>query len=407
MGPVDQLTPAAAARPAGHGRLMVNLVAQLAFGLLAMTICLPSMQDWPATFSASQAAVQLTFSGYVAAYGGLQLVYGAVSDRIGRRPVLLFGLVLAVAGSLLAAVASDLPLLVAGRVVQGAGAAAGMVTVRAMVQDLFTGAERTRMMAFIGMSMGVCPPVATLLGGQLHVRLGWQANFVLMAVVAAVLLAAAWLGVPSTTQPARPHDGAWRALVAGYGRLVREPAFLLYVAILASMTATFYAFLGGAPIVLKSYGVTPERVGWYIMCVPLAYIGGNLLTTRLVRWVRDRTLMRLGQASTIGGISLVLLLGLGGWGSPLTLALPLLLLGIGHGLLAPPTLAGTVGVVPALAGSAAAVGGLVQQLVGGLAALGVGMVSHDGQVALAAMMLGWTALGLAAQALLRHPARRT
>jgi hypothetical protein len=124
------LTPAMSSDvpvPPRRGWLTANLVAQLGFGLLAMTICLPSMQDWATTFGASQASVQLTFSGYIAAYGGLQLVYGPLSDRIGRKPVLMLGLALAVLGSLLAAVAPSLWLLTAARVLQGAGTAAGMV----------------------------------------------------------------------------------------------------------------------------------------------------------------------------------------------------------------------------------------------------------------------------------------
>ncbi|MDB5942874.1 MAG: drug resistance transporter, Bcr/CflA subfamily protein, partial [Ramlibacter sp.] len=121
-----------------RGWLTVNLVAQLAFGLLAMTICLPSMQDWPVAFGASQAAVQLTFSGYIAAYGCLQLVYGPWSDRIGRKPVLMLGLVLACLGSLLAAFAPGVGTLTLARVLQGAGAGAGMVVGRALVQDLYS-----------------------------------------------------------------------------------------------------------------------------------------------------------------------------------------------------------------------------------------------------------------------------
>src|SRR5205085_10264133 len=183
--------------------LTANLIAQLAFGLLAMTICLPSMQDWPATFGASQAGVQLTLSAFIATYGGLQLVWGPWSDRVGRKPLLLAGLVLAAAGSVLATLATDLAVLTLGRMVQGAGCAAGMVVSRAMVQDLFTGNERTRVMAFVGMTMGVCPPLATLVGGQLHVALGWQANFVLITVLAVVLLFAAWRGLPAV-KPAAP-----------------------------------------------------------------------------------------------------------------------------------------------------------------------------------------------------------
>ncbi|MBC5785381.1 multidrug effflux MFS transporter [Ramlibacter sp. USB13] len=383
--------------------LTANLISQLAFGLLAMTICLPSMQDWPAQFGASQAAVQLTLSAFIAAYGGLQLVWGPWSDRIGRKPLLLAGLVLSCAGSVFAALAPNLGLLTLARVVQGAGCAAGMVIARAMVQDLFTGNERTRVMAFVGMTMGVCPPLATLVGGQLHVRFGWRANFALMAVLAAVLLFTAWRGLPAA--PPRPRAGGVRELLAGYGRLLREPAFLLYVVLLASTTATFYTFLGGAPIVLRNYGVTPERIGWYIMCIPLAYIVGNLWTSRLVRRTSDRRIMALGQAWTLGGLLGVLALGLGGASTPLALALPLLLLGIGHGLLAPPTLTGTVGLVPALAGAAAAIAGLIQQLSGAFGAFVVGLVPHDGQVNLALQMLAWACLGLTAQFVLHTRTR--
>ncbi len=377
-------------RPAPHGLLIANLLAQLAFGLLAMTICLPSMQEWGPIFGTGQAAVQLTFSGYVVAYGSLQLLYGPLSDRLGRKKVLLFGLAVAGIGSVLAALAPDLPTLVAARVLQGAGSAAGMVVGRAMVQDLFQGPERTRVMAYVGMAMGLCPPLATIVGGQLHVRLGWQANFVVMAALAAVLFVAAWRGLPDHQKATTVQPHWLRAMLSSYARLGRERAFILYVAVLSMATATFYAFLGGAPIVLCSYGVGPDGIGYYIMCVPGAYIVGNYLTSHLVHRAGERTMMRVGQGFTLGGIALLLALALGGLNTPLAFALPLVLLGIGHGFLVPPALAGTVGLVPALAGSAAAVAGLMQQLMGAVGGFAVGLFTHEG-----AQNLGWLMMGLA------------
>jgi DHA1 family bicyclomycin/chloramphenicol resistance-like MFS transporter len=401
MGAADQLTAQA---PAHHGWLIANLVMQLAFGLLAMTICLPSMQEWPAQFGASQAAVQLTFSAYVATYGAMQLVYGSLSDRIGRKPVLMAGLLLATAGSVAGALSQDLAMLTAARALQGAGCAAGMVIARAMVQDLFTGPERTRVMALIGMSMGVCPPLATVLGGQMHVRLGWQANFVAVAAMGAVLLLAAWFGLPAR-QAADAAKASPRNPLTGYLRLAREPSFWFYVGLLATLTATFYSFLAGLPLVLSSYGVTPATLGWYIGVVPLAYIGGNYLTTRLARTHSDRFIMGWGQAATIAGLLLVLVLAVAGVRSPLAVVLPLLLLGVGHGLVVPPTLTGTVGVIPALAGSAAAVGGVSQQVLGAVGAFVVGLVPHQGAVNLAVLMLAWTFAGLGLQLAL-HARRR-
>jgi DHA1 family bicyclomycin/chloramphenicol resistance-like MFS transporter len=382
--------------------LIANVLAQISFGLLAMTLCLPSMQEWGAIFDTRQADVQLTFSGYVVAYGALQLVYGPLSDRHGRKPILMLGLVVAGLASVIAALATDIATLTAARVLQGAGSAASMVVSRSMVQDLFTGPQRTRVMAYIGMALGMCPPLATLIGGQIHVRYGWQTNFVLLAVLAVLLLVAAWLGLPRVAKPA-PADGHWlRAMLSAYARLLREPRFLLYVAILAATTATFYAFLAGAPIVLKGYGIGPDGIGWFIMAVPVSYILGNFLTSRLIAQAGESRVMAWGQLLTLGGLVVMLALGLGGVQTALAVALPLLLLGLGHGLLNPPTLAGTVGVLPALAGSAAAVAGLMQQLTGAAGGYLVGLVPHEGAVNLGWMMLGFALTGAVAQFFLRR-----
>jgi DHA1 family bicyclomycin/chloramphenicol resistance-like MFS transporter len=396
-------TAPGATAPAAHSPwLIANVLAQISFGLLAMTLCLPSMQEWGTIFSTHQADVQLTFSGYVVAYGALQLVYGPLSDRHGRKPILMLGLVVAGLASVMAALATDIATLTAARVLQGAGSAASMVVSRSMVQDLFTGPQRTRVMAYIGMALGMCPPLATLIGGQIHVRYGWQTNFVLLAVLAVVLLVAAWVGLPRVAKPA-PAAGHWlRAMLSAYARLLREPRFLLYVAILAATTATFYAFLAGAPIVLKGYGIGPDGIGWFIMAVPVSYILGNFMTSRLIAQAGESRVMAWGQALTLGGLVVMLALGLGGVQTALAVALPLLLLGFGHGLLNPPALAGTVGVLPALAGSAAAVAGLMQQLTGATGGYLVGLVPHEGAVNLGWMMLAFALTGAMAQYLLRR-----
>ncbi len=384
--------------PAAHSPwLIANVLAQISFGLLAMTLCLPSMQEWGAIFNTDQADVQLTFSGYVVAYGALQLVYGPLSDRHGRKPILMLGLVVAGLASVMAALATDIATLTAARVLQGAGSAASMVVGRSMVQDLFTGPQRTRVMAYIGMALGMCPPLATLIGGQIHVRFGWQTNFVLLAVLAVLLLVAAWWGLPRVAPPA-PAAGHWlRGMLSAYARLLREPRFVLYVAILAATTATFYAFLAGAPIVLKGYGIGPDGIGWFIMAVPVSYILGNFMTSRLIQRVGESRVMAWGQALAVGGLVVMLALGLGGVQTALAVALPLLLLGLGHGFINPPALAGTVGVLPALAGSAAAVAGLMQQLTGATGGYLVGLVPHHGAVNLGWMMLGFSLVGAAAQ----------
>lgn len=392
-------------QPRTHGLLTANLVAQLVLGLAVMTITLPSMQEWAAIFGSTQAAVQLTFSGYVVAYGLLQLVYGPLSDRMGRKKVLLFGLAVTVLGSLMTVFASDLPTLIAARVVQGMGCAAGMVIGRALVQDLFDIRERTRIMAYVGMSLGLVPPLAIVVGGQLHVHLGWRANFVVVTVLAAGLFVAAWRGLPDhqKTSGVQPH---WfHAMMSAYARLAREPVFILYVIVLSMTTSTFYAFLAGAPIVLGGLGVGPDGVGFYIMVGPLSYVVGNFITSRLAHRIPDRTMMWIGQGLATAGVALMVVLGLAGLNTPLAFALPMILLGIGHGFLVPPALAGTVGLLPALAGAAAAVAGLMQQMLGAVGGFAVGLLTHADAVSMSALMLGLVLIGVSAQVQLHRTSR--
>ncbi|MFM8766690.1 MAG: MFS transporter [Rubrivivax sp.] len=404
--------------PASSPALTVNLIAQVAYGLLVMTVCLPSMPEWGDFFGRPQEEVQLTFSGFVLTFGLLQLVYGPLSDRYGRRAMILIGLAVGIVGSLLGALAQSLPMLVAARVLQGAGVAAGMVVGRAAVQDLFHGPQRTRVMAYVGMTLGLCPPTSTVVGGQVHEALGWQANFVLVAALGVLLFAAAWWRLPrggagGATQDAggAAASGAVRGASAGgglaqpsgalavlagmgqaYAKLLRMPVYLLHVAILGLTTAAFYLFLAAAPSVLRSYGIGPGEVGFFIMVVPLSYIGGNFLTSRLVRRWGGPRLMRLGQGFSLSGCALMLLLGLAGQHSPWAFVLPLLLLGVGHGLLVPPCLVATVALMPALAGAASALAGVSQQLMGALGGYLVGWVSHADHVGLAALMLAATVL---------------
>lgn len=390
-----------AAEPAPSVALVASILAQTTFGLLAMTICLPSMPEWNATFAQSGSWVQLTFSGFVLTYGSFQLLYGPWSDRLGRQQVLLVGLFIAWLGSMLAAWAPNVGVLVAARCLQGAGCAASLVVSRAMVQDHFQGAQRTRMMAYIGMAMGLCPPTAALLGGQVHVAWGWQANFLLIAGLAMVLAGLAWRTLqrdrdqaharPAPAQPASARLGLW----AAYRQLARERRFLLLVGVLAMTTTTFYCYLGGAPLVLASYGVGPQGVGLYIMTIPGMYIVGNFLTSRWVRMASERRILVTGQSCTLLGLLGMTSLAALGWHHPLAMALPLMLLGLGHGLLVPATLAGTVGLMPALAGAAAAVAGLMQQVMGALGGYLVGLLPHHNALPMGLLMMASSLLATA------------
>lgn len=384
--------------------VLAVLLAQIGFGMVAMTICLPSMQAWQTAFSAAPASVQATFGAYVLAFGSMQLLHGPLSDRHGRRLVLLAGIALAALGSLLAALAQDLWSLVAARAVQGAGASAGMVVGRALVNDLYQGSARTRVMAYVGMAMGLCPPIATFVGGLVHVQLGWRANFLIVVLLAVWLAVAAWRLLPATSGRSDPGSHWFGALTQAYRRLLREPRFVLHATVLAMTQAVYFVYLGGVPLALPGYGLGPQDVGWFVLCSSGAYICGNFLTSRLSHRLGEATMLNWGQAVSVAGI--VAMVGLGHLPTPLALALPMLLVGVGHGLLVPPALVGTVSVIPALAGAAAGLAGVTQQATSALATLVVGLVPHEGARNVGLLMGGFALCAVAAQLALHRSQRR-
>lgn len=383
-------------------QLLFVLIASVGFALIAMALCLPSMPSWTGAFGVSQSDVQLTFSAYAVALGLAQTIYGPLSDRHGRKFLLLVGFAVAAVGAVVAATATSIWALCAGRFIEGAGTAAGMVLGRAMVQDLYGGRDRARVMAYIGMAMGLCPPGALIVGGWLHETLGWRVGFWLVAVLAMTLLVAAALIVPADRR-AHASEEHWLVnMLRAYATLLRVPVFRAYTGILAMCTGAFYVYLAGAPTVYHFYGVGPVAAGWLVAFVPLFYILGNFITTRSLNRVGEGTLMLAGQITVITGAAITLALGLAGIASPLAVALPLALLGLGHGLLMPGTLAGTVGVIPALAGAAAAAAGLAQQLFGAFGGYLVGFVSLDGARNLALLLMLFGCCALACQLYLRH-----
>lgn len=165
--------------------------------------------------------------------------------------------------------------------------------IAAAVQDLFEGPERSRVMAYAGMAMGLCPPMATVIGGQLHVHLGWQTNFVLLAVLAGLLFVAARRVLTNRRVPVAAGTHWLREMAAAYTRLGRERAFVLSV----------------------------------VMIAPLSYIAGNCFATRVVLRLGERRMAVAGMASTVMGIVIVIALAWAGWRSPLAFAAPLALFG--------------------------------------------------------------------------------
>ena len=352
------------------------LVAISAVGPLALNIFMPSMPGLQREFGVSYGVVQLTLTLYLIGMACCQLVYGPISDRAGRRPMLLFGMALFVAASVLAALAPSIHVLIAARLLQAVGGAAGVVLARAMVRDVFDRETSASVISYITMAFVVAPMVAPAIGGWIDVHGGWRMGFWALSVLGAVVLAAAWFHLPETH--VNRATGGGLGLLTGAVHLFALPRFRGYTLVLAFTSSVFFAFLGGAPhIMMDVLGRTPMEYGLWFASVSAGYMAGNFLSGRYTRAVGLDRMIMAGCAVTLAGGLLCFGAALAGLLSPATLFLPMCLAALGNGLTIPNGTAGAISVDPRLTGAAAGWSGFAQMACGAAASQLVGSL-QDG-----------------------------
>jgi len=225
------------------------LITNISGGHLAMTIVLPSLPAMALALTVDAATMQLAFTLYIAAFAASQLVAGPLSDRFGRRPVLLWGQAMFAAASLVCALTTNVWVLIAARMVQSTGACTGMVVTRGLIRDVYGDAHTGRVLGYAAMAMGTAPAIAPVIGGHLEVWFGWRASMWLIAAYATLALIATWTMLAETRERTAPTGGAVRAMLSGFAILIRSPSFLCYAAVGASLSGTYFAFVSSAPLV--------------------------------------------------------------------------------------------------------------------------------------------------------------
>ena len=233
------------------GSLILLLAMVSALGPVAMQILLPGVPIIKESFQVSTGVAQLTLSLSMAAIALATLAYGPLSDRYGRRPVLILGMSIAVVGSLLCVVAPTIELLIAGRFVQAAGGAVGMVVARAIVRDVYDARESASVIATLVMVMVVMPMLSPALGGELMVRYDWHSVFYLVAAISTVLVGMLWLQLPETLREPVPFSGV-TDLVRTYHGLWQDRLFRGYSLCVAFVSVVFFAFISAAPEIMVS-----------------------------------------------------------------------------------------------------------------------------------------------------------
>jgi len=333
---------------------LATLVLLTAFSTLSLNMFLPSLANIAIDLDADYATVSLSLAGYLAITAIIQLVVGPLSDRIGRRPVLLVALASFSIASLACSLAQDIWTFLTFRMLQG-GIISGYVLSLAIVRDTTSERQAAGLIGYISMAMAIAPMLGPMVGGVLDTVFGWRANFYFYAVSGLMLLLLCWVDL-GETRPTQPMQTGTSP--ESVRTLVREPLFWAYSLCSAFSTGAFYIFLTGAPLVAKSeFGVTTAQLGFYIGTITAGFMLGGFLSGRLALQFEPTTMMLAGRLIACAGLAAGLAAMLVGHLTPTAFFGSTVFVGLGNGLTMPSSNASAMSVQPSLAGSAAGLNG--------------------------------------------------
>jgi DHA1 family bicyclomycin/chloramphenicol resistance-like MFS transporter len=370
------------------------LAAVTAIGFCALQMVVPVLPLLATAFDDRAARVQLVLTLYLAGIAGGQLVYGPLSDRFGRRPVLIAGLAMFLVGTLLCGVAWSLAALIFGRVLEGSGACAGIVLGRAIIRDIYDREAAARGLAIVMMAMTLAPAISPAVGAYLAEWVDWRAIFALLGAIGAIVLAMTVARLAETNTHPAPLDIVGMAV--SYITLLRSPQFRGFALCSACTSASWFTFIASTPYLLSDVlRQPPSTYGLMILLPMAAYLLGNagaarfalrLGSLRLVIWGRA-----VAFAAAIVMVLWYLLAGLDTW----LLFVPIALCSIGDGLSQPAVMAAGLSIYPRLAGTASGLMGFMQMTVAALGTFLVALLPHDSALGMIVVVGGFIALALA------------
>ncbi|SIO31660.1 MFS transporter, DHA1 family, bicyclomycin/chloramphenicol resistance protein [Rhodovulum sp. ES.010] len=380
---------------------IATLILLAGISALSMNIFLPSLPNMTAHFDTEYRLMLLSVALYLAVNAVLQLFIGPISDRYGRRPVLLASLALFLIATLGCIFAPNAGVFLAFRMAQ-AVVVTGMVLSRAVVRDMVPDAEAASMIGYVTMGMALVPMIGPAVGGVLDAAFGWQASFGMLALLGLGMLALTWADLGETAQP---RETSLLAQFREYPELFRSRRFWGYALAASCASGAFFAYLGGAPFVgSEVLGLSPAVLGLYFGLVAVGYMAGNYLSGRYSVRVGINTMIFRGTlVACLGPLLAMALFGLG-LDHPVSFFGSMVLVGLGNGMTLPNATAGMLSVRPHLAGTASGLGGAI--MIGGGAGLsalaGAALVPSSGPWPLLAIMLATSAAAVASVAYVRR-----
>jgi len=358
------------------------LIVLVAMGPLTMTIAIPANSAIMREFATTYGVAQLMLTVYLAAMAISQLCMGFLSDRFGRRPLIIAGLVIFILGSIIAAAAPSLEVLLFARVIQGFGGSTGQALSRATVRDVFPRDKSASVLGYISMAMIIVPMIGPTTGGILTETASWRYIFVILAGVGVIVL---WLAVHHLEETAHRSVAAKPKFLPSAIRLLRERAFLGYLCNFTFATCMYYGFQAGAPyLVLEVMQRRPSEYGVYFALTAIGYFLGNFASGRFSQQIGADRMIALALVPSLVGIVLFWLFA--GTLHPLALFGPMALLVFSNGMTNPNALSGALSVRPELAGTASGLNGFVQIGMAAVITFIVGFVQNGSFWPLLAML---------------------
>jgi DHA1 family bicyclomycin/chloramphenicol resistance-like MFS transporter len=352
--------------------LTVLLGALAGMTALAVDMSLPSLPTITSRFQASPESVQLTLSLFLVGYAGAQLFCGPLSDRFGRRRVLIGGLAIYTLAGYACATSPGIESLVTARLIQGCGACVGPVLGRAVVRDHMTGPRAVQTLSYITLTMSIAPLVAPIIGGFLINHFGWQAIFLFLGSFGLLLLTATVLLLPESLKDPDPRALRLDRLLSNAGAFFSNRRAVGCTLINSFVFAGLFTFLSGSPFVLIDlYGVPVARFGFYFALSALGLIMGAFINGRLAHRFSGERVMQGGFALLLGAGALLVAVAWLRLGGPLVLMLPIMAYVMALALIQPNSIAAAMEPLPHMAGLAASLMGAIQMGGGSLCGLAV------------------------------------
>lgn len=363
---------------------IVTLTLLAGLSALTMNIFLPSLPRMAAWFGVPYALMQLSVALYLALSAVLQVLIGPISDRFGRRRVILGALFLFLIASVGTLLAPDATSFLICRMAQ-AVIATGMALSRAVVRDIVSDEEAASMIGYVTMGMSLVPMIGPVIGGILDEAFGWQANFGLLLGLGLVVTALVWADLGETSTPRKISLAEQIRL---YPTLLSSQRFWGYCLSAAFASGCFYAYLGGAPFVGNQvFGLTSAQIGWLFALTAIGYAAGNFIAGRYSASFGMNRMVLAGTLVTTAGLVMLLILTLADLSGPVTFFGLTVAMGLGNGIGLPSANAGILSVRPDLAGTASGLGGAI--MIGGGAGLAAlaGAILQPGSTELPLVLL--------------------